>query len=227
MMSKHVALVALACCCLIDSAAALYWRDALRLAQESLGTDVFNSKSPAFCHGLDCPEFKLKENTSFYEVREYKGADWVGTSFVDSHFGTAIARGFARLFEYISGANEDSKKIKMTAPVATLIQLGDDMKPTGNYSVAFYLPKDFQGKAPAPTGTDVHVHTTKKRTAYVSSFGGFATESKVLEEAALLGKALTADKIDVATRGFIFASYDPPYRLTGRHNEVWVFSEDE
>lgn len=226
-MMKRAALLTLACCYLVETADALNWRDALRLTQESFETTMFDSKAPAFCHGLDCPEFKLKKNTSLYEVREYKGADWVATSFVDSHFGTAIARGFARLFEYISGANEDSKKIKMTAPVATMIQLGDDMKPTGNYSVAFYLPKDFQGRAPAPTGSDVKVYTTKTRTAYVSSFGGFATESKVLDEAALLGKALVADKIDVLTRGFFFASYDPPYRITGRHNEVWLFSEDD
>lgn len=62
-----------------------------------------------------------------------------------------------------------------------MIKLGEDMKPTGTYSVAFYIPEDFQGKAPAPTSNDVKVYTTKSRKAYVASFGGFATEAKVLE----------------------------------------------
>ncbi len=65
--------------------------------------------------------------------------------------------------------------------VATRIQLGDDMKPSGNYSVAFYVPEDFQGKAPAPTSNDVKVVNVKGKTAYVASFGGFATEGKLLE----------------------------------------------
>lgn len=62
-----------------------------------------------------------------------------------------------------------------------MIKLGEDMKPTGTYSVAFYVPEDFQGKAPAPTSNDVKVYSTKSRKAYVASFGGFATEAKVLE----------------------------------------------
>jgi len=168
------------------------------------------------------PKYKVVNSTDLYEVREYSDTEWVATTFEDSHFAVAITRGFARLFEYISGANEDSKKLKMTSPVATKISLGTDMQPTGNYSVAFYVPVDFQGKAPKPTSNDVCVVSVGKKTVYVSSFGGFATEGKLLEEAATLGKALVADGYDVSTDGFLFASYDPPYRLTGRHNEVWV-----
>lgn len=41
----------------------------------------------------------------------------VHVSAEDSHFATAIPMGFTRLFKYLSGANEDSKKLKMTTPV--------------------------------------------------------------------------------------------------------------
>ncbi len=42
---------------------------------------------------------------------------WVRAAAEESHFGVAVTKGFARLYEYISGANEDSKKLKMTSPV--------------------------------------------------------------------------------------------------------------
>jgi hypothetical protein len=29
-------------------------------------------KSPWFCHGLDCPKYKIVEKTDAYEVREYE-----------------------------------------------------------------------------------------------------------------------------------------------------------
>ena len=28
-------------------------------------------KKPAFCHGLDCPDFDVKETTDAYELRSY------------------------------------------------------------------------------------------------------------------------------------------------------------
>ncbi len=45
-------------------------------------------------------------------------------------------------------------------------------------------------------------------------------DGRGLQEAAALGQAMVADGHDVDTEAFFFASYDPPYRLTGRHNEV-------
>lgn len=29
--------------------------------------------APDFCHGLECPPFKLLKNTSQYQLREYEG----------------------------------------------------------------------------------------------------------------------------------------------------------
>lgn len=31
------------------------------------------SDAPDFCHGLECPPFKLLKNTSQYQLREYEG----------------------------------------------------------------------------------------------------------------------------------------------------------
>ena len=33
----------------------------------------FLSDAPDFCHGLECPPFKLLKNTSQYQLREYEG----------------------------------------------------------------------------------------------------------------------------------------------------------
>lgn len=36
-----------------------------------------------------------------------------------------------------------------------------------------------------------------------------------------LADALDADGIDYECQYFFFAGYDPPFRISGRHNEVW------
>lgn len=50
-----------------------------------------------------------------------------------------------RLYKYISGDNVDNKKISMTTPVITFVKPEDDFKHAEqNYTVAFYLPAQFQ-----------------------------------------------------------------------------------
>ena len=50
-----------------------------------------------------------------------------------------------RLFRYISGNNVDNAKISMTAPVITFVKPTADFKSADkNYTVAFYLPQQFQ-----------------------------------------------------------------------------------
>lgn len=50
-----------------------------------------------------------------------------------------------RLFRYISGNNVGNVKISMTAPVITFVKPTADFKSAEkNYTVAFYLPQQFQ-----------------------------------------------------------------------------------
>ena len=35
------------------------------------------SDAPDFCHGLECPPFKLLKNTSNYQLRQYEGGESV------------------------------------------------------------------------------------------------------------------------------------------------------
>ena len=50
-----------------------------------------------------------------------------------------------RLFRYISGNNVDNAKISMTTPVITFVKPTADFKSAEkNYTVAFYLPQQFQ-----------------------------------------------------------------------------------
>ena len=50
-----------------------------------------------------------------------------------------------KLFRYISGNNVDNKKISMTTPVITFVKPSDDFKSAEkNYTIAFYLPAQFQ-----------------------------------------------------------------------------------
>ena len=42
------------------------------ISPSDLGLPVVND-APDFCHGLECPPFKLLKNTSQYQLREYEG----------------------------------------------------------------------------------------------------------------------------------------------------------
>jgi len=86
------------------------------------------SDAPDFCHGLECPPFKLLKNTSNYQLRQYEGAKFVGTTIEGSNFEVAITKAFARLYKYISGDNVDNKKISMTTPVITFIKPDEEFK---------------------------------------------------------------------------------------------------
>ena len=56
-----------------------------------------------------------------------------------------LLRLLQKLFRYISGNNVDNAKISMTAPVITFVKPTSDFKSAEqNYTVAFYLPQQFQ-----------------------------------------------------------------------------------
>jgi hypothetical protein len=79
-----------------------------------------------------------------------------------------------------------------------------------------------------PSSDDVEVTCTESFTAYVASAGGFKLDDlSIAHMAGALADALDADGIDYQDEPFFVAGYDPPFRLKGRHTEVWFKATEE
>merc|ERR1712199_110031 len=181
------------------------------------------------CRGIDCQEFKLlnanNETAALWEERLYPAAEWTETYVDGVDFNKAMGEGFNRLFQYISGANEAKAKIAMTAPVLNYITPGAGPFCEDHFNISFFVPFDFQGKAPAPTSPDVYSVTHEPMKVYVTSFGGYADVDKLRSAAATLAGNLATYNVDFDQEHFYYAGYDSPFRVLDRHNEVWYVSK--
>ena len=67
--------------------------------------------SYSFAMAYEEPSFKIVHQTDKYEIRHYQERLAVQSTYTNQNSS------FRNLFNYISGANKDSQKIKMTTPV--------------------------------------------------------------------------------------------------------------
>mmetsp|Transcript_11538 Transcript_11538/g.32730 ORF Transcript_11538/g.32730 Transcript_11538/m.32730 type:complete len:558 (-) Transcript_11538:66-1739(-) len=192
---------------------------------------VLREEPPWFCHGIDCPVFQV--DSSFegtlegVERRTYLGVTkWASVSVKGVSYDKAVYTGFMKLFDYISGANESKQKIPMTAPVR--VRLVPAAGPTceNEFIVSFFVPFDFQESTPLPTDESVFIEQQGPFTVYVASYGGFSSQDKVVTHASDLAGALSDLAIDIQSDFYFSASYDPPFRLFKRHNEVWIMEAE-
>ena len=209
----------------VDSA-----RSALGLNTWTNPNEEASDAPPWFCHSLDCPKFETTKKNAKYETRLYPpGLKWVSTVVTGVKYDAAVSQGFMKLFHYIQGANSDGAKIPMTAPVKVTLTPGDGPFCDTNFTVSFFVPYDGDGVSstqidpPEPTDPTVFVEEDAEGfAAFVRSFGGWTNEEKLIAQAESLGEDLESDGLDdVGDREhFVFAGYDSPFRIFGRHNEV-------
>lgn len=175
---------------------------------------------------LDKPKFEFtsdpsKDVKNGVEERQYQAAKWVSTNVVGMSRDEATNIGFQRLFKYITGSNEKSQKIDMTAPVATKIAPGAGPNCESTFTVSFYIPTELQDNPPKPTDPKVFVENWPAMTFYVKSFGGFAKEQDWLSEAEKLTENIS-NKNTINQNFWYTAGYNSPFQLVGRTNEVWL-----
>lgn len=179
-------------------------------------------KRPWFCHGLDCPKYKVVETTDAYEVREYKEAVWATTTVETYNYAMASSIGFKRLFDYIGGSNKDEVKIPMTAPVLADVEPSQGPFCKQTFTISFFVPFHFHDAPPSPNNPDITITCTPAFTAYVSESGGFKLDDYSLGKmASALGDALDADGHEYEDDHYYVAGYDPPFRFKDRHTEIW------
>jgi len=158
---------------------------------------------------------------------------------------TPRSQQFMELFRYIQGVNKNQEEIEMTRPVVVFHNVTKETT-LGNYEkqvMCFYLPQkyqehehheDQQETEPAPRHAPasppqpmdngrVFLLTRPAMEVFVRRFGGFAlthdtweTQKDKLEEDILGQKYNPAE--------YFTASYDNPWKLTNKRNEVWIQS---
>jgi len=183
---------------------------------------------PWYCHGIDCPVFtetNMTIDNQIVEIRTYETAMWTSTIVMNTDLQEAENIGFNRDFDYIDGENADNASIPMTAPVLTYVNPGQGPNCQTNFTVSFYVPYAYQAPhkpPPQPTESTVFLNTYPKMTVGVLSFDGFGDQDVVIAKAAQLSNLLSQTDLKYDTINWFCAGYDPPFRITDRHNEVWI-----
>ena len=121
---------------------------------------------------------------------------------------------FRRLFNYISGSNADSKKIKMTIPATQSVE-------NGSQTMQFFLPSDYTKKnAPAPIDKDLKLITIEQGYFAVIEYSGRLTDNNFNKHKNILKNNLLNEKIEILSSS-IRATYNGPFTLPFlRRNEV-------
>merc|ERR1712182_43405 len=181
-----------------------------------------DSGSPWFYHGIEGPDFQTLQNGNNYDIRGYPKSFWSATTINAEYMDEAGSEAFMRLFRYISGANERNQKIEMTVPVLASVQPGQGPFCKENFTYHFYLPREFQKDPPKPTDPRVTNVEVDALNVAVLSYPGWSNENKVISHGKELFEFLKQDNVTYTSENYFTAGYDSPFRLTDRHNEVWV-----
>ena len=148
----------------------------------------------------------VKENKN-YEIRKYSDRLVIETNSIQGN-------GFRKLFNYISGNNEEKKEIKMTVPVTQEIK-------NGNMTMQFYLPSKFnKDNAPKPSSSEIEILNIEGGYFAVIKYSGRSSDKNFFINKDILEKELKKDGITILSPP-IRASYNSPFTLPMlKRNEV-------
>jgi hypothetical protein len=196
------------------------------------GCSLFGVRS-----SIETPAYTVRETLADgTEIRDYPARV---AAEVAMPGGGAMARGraFRTLFNYITGANEGSRRVAMTTPVETAAGGGARVAMTapvettgggraGEETMRFFLPASFSlESAPRPSDARVRLVEAPARTMAVRRFAGLRGRPMVDRQAARLRQAV-ADGPWRPVGAVVAWFYDPPSTLPSfRRNEVAVTVE--
>ena len=156
-------------------------------------------------------KYRILNKESNIEIREYDDILLASTkSFVNDRRDT----GFNEIFNYISGENDQNKKISMTTPVVSYEEEGELV--TG-----FYVPSKYdQTSVPKPTKDNVFINKLEKNIYGVIRFKGDWTNENFDRHDKLLRKYLEINDYRIISKRLVLR-YQPPF-VPGifRRNEI-------
>ena len=157
--------------------------------------------------------FNIIHQTDVYEIRHYVDRLAVQATYTNQNSS------FRNLFNYISGANIDSKKIEMTTPVT-------QSEESSEMVMQFYLPSKFSKKtAPLPTDPRVKLITIEEGYYAVIKYSGRITDKNFAKHNKILREKLIEDKIKIIGPA-IKAIYNGPFTLPMLRRNEAMFQVD-
>ncbi|KAK6186826.1 hypothetical protein SNE40_006096 [Patella caerulea] len=171
------------------------------------------------------PIYTVVVKTEIYEERRYPETKWVSTKVEGMFHKESRSTGFRRLFNYLQGDNKPSRKVDMTAPVATKIFPGPGPNCESMFTVSFFILPENADNSPVPTNPDVYLETWPPLTIYAKQFDGSPSDDNFVSNAQELGQALSGKNINPNV--WFTASYDSPFKMFNKRNEVWYLKLDE
>ncbi len=158
--------------------------------------------------------YDVLEKNEQFEVRHYKSLILVTTPMINLN---EKKNPFYKLFNYISGGNDQKKQISMTAPV--FMDKKDDMTET----MSFVMPNDFSIKTtPVPIDKAINIEEINDYTVATIKFSGRLSQENIAEHQKILDNWITAKKYKVIGQPKT-AGYNPPFTIPAlRRNEILV-----
>ncbi|MDH3218058.1 MAG: heme-binding protein [Gammaproteobacteria bacterium] len=178
--------------------------------------------------------YQVLQQEGAFELRRYEPMV-IAETIVDTGFDKAGGIAFRRLFGYISGDNEATAAIAMTAPVmalhqgestATRIEMTapvTSQQTSAGWRFAFVLPSAFTlENAPLPTDVQVRLAALPARRVAVLRYSGLLRETSFGDNLARLRDWLGEKELAERSPPRV-AGYDPPWTLPFlRRNEVMI-----
>lgn len=192
--------------------------------EEKPKIDVTEFHQPEFYHGTQGPNFKVltAESKEDYDARIYQPTKWITSKMEVKDYEEGSSKSFWQLFNYIGGKNETKSKVAMTCPVRSTVEVDEDKVKSARMSFFVDPTKD----CPAPAEEGLFFEEEGEKKFYVCNFGGFAKHHLYTEHLKKLKAALDRDGKGYVTDTYYTAGHDPPFRLWGRRNEVYVEAKD-
>lgn len=156
--------------------------------------------------------YKTVEKDGKFEVRFYPSAT-IASVTKKGDYESMSSAGFRDLAGYIFGGNATGQKIAMTSPVIMEEEASDT-------KMSFVMPSEYKREdLPLPNNSSVTFSQTTPVYMATISYGGFSSAEKVAKHKGELVNWLSGKGIQHKNQHIIM-SYNPPYQLVGRTNEV-------
>lgn len=158
----------------------------------------------------EAPYQSLKLDNDF-EVRQYQKMILITAEMQDEEKSP-----FMQLFDYISGDNEQSQEIAMTAPVF--------MDKTGEKPfMSFVMPADFDMEnTPIPLNSALDIEEISNLIVATIQFSGTLNPEKIAEQKTKLEAWMAAENLSPIGEAIV-AGYHPPFTIPAlRKNEVLI-----